>query len=201
MENRNPEIDQDRVADLFLTYEKYGYVMFPQQERIYAEIAERIAGHFVIEAGCGNGVGSGTLSQKTMGLQATDKLDNNIAFAESLYPWINFKLWDINKSWKDDPEEIVVAIEVFEHVANPQAAMDNLLAACTETLWLSTPNVNVRKLPPDNPYHVWEYTPVEIMKFVENSKSRAGVSIYNWETFEEVYTDTKCDPLVYRINK
>lgn len=201
MESRNPEIDQDRVADLFDTYQKYGYVMFPQQEKIYKEIAEQVESYDVIEAGCGNGVGSGILEQRCREILATDKSQPNLHFATKLYPWIEFEVWDINYRY-DQTAEVVVAIEVFEHVANPQAAMDNLLAACTETLWLSTPNANVRKLPPDNPYHVWEYTPDEILKFVRESKSGDTlITIYDWETFEEVSLDTKCDPLVYCIRR
>jgi len=212
-ENCNPEIDQDRVADLFSTYERYGYVMFPQQEKIYQEITSRIIGKTVLEAGCGNGVGSGMLEWEIYDprlcsgrIVATDKLLTNIKFARKLYPFIEFSTWDINERWTGQPiqVEVVVAIEVFEHVANPQAAMDNLLAACTETLWLSTPNANVRKLPPDNPYHVWEYTPDEIMDFVRNSSTTAPVYVvhaYDWETFEQVSIDTKCDPLIYRIDK
>ena len=38
----NPEKEQDRAADLLEMFNKYGYVMFPQQRKIYQALAERL---------------------------------------------------------------------------------------------------------------------------------------------------------------
>ncbi len=199
----NKEIDQDRVFDTVDHFEKWGDPLAKQQRKIYENLAEQLAGKTILEAGCGNGVGSAIL-EREMNLSCatmfgTDKSHINIEFASCLYPWINFRVWDINKPWEGNPKAVVVAVEVFEHVENPQAAMDNLLAAATEEVWLSTPNGTGKPRPPENPYHVCEYTPKEILYF---ARAAYQTVIYHWETFtpiHDIYTDVH--PLVYHIRK
>src|SRR5678815_2148189 len=91
----NPELDQDRAFDLYDTYKKYGYVMFPQQRKIYQHIAGRTTYQSVLEIGCGNGVGSAMLYRLNKSLIASDKLESNVAFARELYPWITFAVIDV----------------------------------------------------------------------------------------------------------
>lgn len=201
----NPEIDQDRVFDTVDHFNKFGYVMFPEQVQIYRNIAEYIAGKEVIEAGCGNGLGTAILQQKTGYILGTDKLDNNIKFAKCLYPWILFHQWDINEPWDSNEPSILpksqvcVCIEAIEHVANPQQAIKNLIDAATEEVWISTPNGRGKKRPPDNPYHVQEYTPQEMIKMIHSYPGKAAIQILHWKTFEVVDINTKVNPLVYRI--
>jgi 2-polyprenyl-3-methyl-5-hydroxy-6-metoxy-1,4-benzoquinol methylase len=208
----NPEIDQDRIEDLIDNYRKYGYTMFPQQRRIYRHIVKQLAlyksianfrpsigwGQIVLEVGCGNGVGSATLERESAEFIATDKLQANIDFAGCLYPWIKFQIWDINLprlTITTRKADVVVAVEVLEHVADPQAAMNNLIDAAIDVVWVSTPNGLNKKQPPENPYHVGEYSPMEITSLVGGR----NIQILDWETMKEVGVDTKCDPLLYKI--
>ena len=206
----NPEKDQDRVFDLFEMFNAHNRVMFSQQETIYRNLFE----YYVwcdkltlLEAGCGTGQGTALLSRVAMEIVGTDKLQRNVDFARAIYPWIEFETWDLNEpSHLRAP--IVVCVETFEHVANPQRAMNHLLEATGKTLWLSTPNGTNKPRPPENPYHVCEYTPYEIVEFIATCRRgphkvvpRCGGTIRHWETWEPLAIDTLVDPLVYEIQK
>ena len=205
----NKEIEQDRVFDTVDHFNRWGDPLDLKSRRIYEQLALKIVNKTVLEAGCGNGIGTAILeremdlSQST--ILGTDKSSKNVTFAELLYPWINFCTWNINLPIDECmirgslEYQVVVAVEVFEHVENPQAAMDNLLAAATEEVWISTPNGNGKSRPPENPYHVCEYRPEEILYF---AKAAYQTDIYHWDTFEQIYqTTTDVHPLVYRIRK
>ncbi len=202
MEKTNKEIDQDRVEDTVDHFRRFGYVMFHQQVKIYQNIAKRIGGWAgdVIEAGCGNGLGTAIIDQELRhnggAILGTDKLLSNVKFAQCLYPWIPFDTWDINEPSTVPKPRICVCVETFEHVANPQIAMDNLLKSCTLELWISTPNGKGADRPPSNPYHVCEYTPQEIISMA----SHKDIYLYSWENFDKTLPlDTGVNPLVYRI--
>jgi len=200
---RNPIKEQDRVFDLYDTFNKYGYVMFRQQRAIYTQIAQRLHGKMqtVLEFGCGNGVGTAIL-EKRSNVSATDISQRNVDFASELYPWINFSQWDICQLWMGRKAQIVVAIEVLEHVADSLKALSNLMDAAYEEVWISTPNGIDKPRPPSNPYHVCEYNPIEICEMVGKIGGFRSLKMYNWETFEEIKeTNTPVDPLVYRITK
>lgn len=201
----NPERDQDRAEDLLDNWRRYGYVMFPQQRRIYEQLAERITGS-VLEAGCGAGTGTAmlsyadTVSGSWNGVVGTDKCERNAQFARALYPWIDFRVWDIVASPAPLQADTVVAVEVIEHVADPIAALRNLLAAARHEVWLSTPNGRGKPRPPSNPFHVCEWTPAEMIQMIRTVQYECAIHVLGWEDFKPVSPDTTdVDPLVYRI--
>lgn len=209
----NKEINQDRVFDTVDHFEKWGDPLAKQDRRIYEKLSLKIVNKSILEAGCGSGMGSAIIEREMdlscSSFTGSDKSAKNIRFAKCLYPWINFCTWDINLPFdecvfQDSRDyQVVVAVEVFEHVENPQAAMDNLLAAATEEVWLSTPNGIGKPRPPENPYHVCEYTPTEIREMVHKaSNGNAFLEMHHWETFEHlVDPHTDVHPLVYHIRK
>lgn len=193
----NPYKEQDRAFDAYDQFDRFGEIMFPQQRRIYENLAECLAGKHVLEAGCGNGVGSAILERKVAHLYATDVLERNVRFAKQLYPWIEFGVWDI---CQPPPRQTgwVVCVEAFEHVADPVVAARNLVAAAYREVWLSTPNGVGKKRPPDNPFHILEYTVQEVVEFFDPPRV-ARLVVRHWETFEVLPHDTTVDPLVYQI--
>lgn len=200
----NLERDQDRVGEAAELFRKYGYVLFPQNRRVYQQIAERVRGMSVLEAGCGNGIGSAKLEAFAGAFTATDKLKVNVEFARGLYPWVDFQVWDVDGRWTGKPREAVVAVEVLEHVGDPRAALRNLIGAATREVWLSTPNGRaedgtLKPRPPENEYHVLEYTTEEVVWMVREAAPRAVVEIKHWETFAPLLLDTTVHPLVYRV--
>lgn len=192
---KNPEIDQDRAFDLLDTFEKHGCIMFAQQQKVYAHLSRMVAGSTVLEAGCGSGIGTAILSRMTIQTIGTDKLARNVEFARCLYPWLDFREWDICHP-TDLRAHIIVCVEAFEHVRDPEKAIDNLLSATREKLWISTPNGTGKPRPPENPYHVCEYTPEEILDMIPRN---TPVTIRNAITWEIVDIRTEADPLVYQI--
>lgn len=196
--NRNPEKNQDRFQDTFDHFNRWGYVLFPQDRRIYERLAETLHGRNVIEAGCGQGTGTGILSREC-NIIGTDKEKKNVDFARALYPWISFFEWNITRNPFGETREVVVAVEVIEHVEKTQRAIDNLIASATREVWISTPNGRRLALgsPPSNPYHVWEWTPAEIMGMFGQRK----IEVYDWETWKIVDNpvDTLVDPVVYHV--
>jgi len=205
----NPEIEQSRVGEAAELFDKYGYTMFPQQRAIYENIVQELAFRpestgSVLEAGCGNGMGTAMLENMLPEIvTGTDKLADNIRFAGGLYPWIPFYTWDLNNAGSLQAE-IVIAIEVFEHVADPYAAMQNLLNAASKELWVSTPNGFGKQRPPSNPYHVQEYTPAEMFEFATSCEVLPEEFVCrHWKTFEVLdHSQAETvDPLVYQIRK
>lgn len=194
--NTNPELDQDRAFDLYDTYKKYGYVMFPQQRRIYEQLQKHVAHKTVLEVGCGNGIGTAMLHRPAKSIVGTDKFGCNVHFASELYPWVTFSEWDIQKPRQCIPVQVVVAVEVIEHAADPITALRNLIAAATETVWISTPNGKGVERPPSNPHHVLEYTTREMLHMLHGH----SVKILAWDDFRELDVDTDITPLVYRID-
>lgn len=182
-----------------------GFVLYPEQKQIYHNLAYRLSGKVIIEAGCGIGVGTCMLSTKNR-IVGTDKSQQQISFAIEMYPLCRFDLWDIiewpylEKAGGDIvPKfpDVVVAVEVIEHVKDFQTALDNLLASGEEA-YVSTPNRNNSDLGqtrPINDLHVREFTPKE---FVGLSRDRVK-RILHWESFEELDEDTNVTPLVYHL--
>ncbi len=201
----NPEIEQDRVEDTVEHFNKFGYVMFPQQVKIYLNLASYTLGKSVLEVGCGNGVGTAILERTAKLIKGTDKLFRNIKFARCLYPWMQFDVWDINQPLRTEEKyPIVVCVETIEHVANPKQAIQNLLDVCTSDLWISTPNGIDKERPPSNPYHVQEYTPKEMIELIGLPKEQ--IELYHWDTMERMdcWLDdfyTLVDPLIYKVTK
>jgi len=212
----NPEINQDRVKDTFDLFEQYGFVIFPQNKKVYENIGFYLLDKkgTVLEAGCGIGIGS-YIMQKYSGSKlftATDKLKKNIDFGKAIYPTgIDFGVWDItsgpyshildsgpNEGHDIGKSTFVVCVETIEHIIDVKSAIKNLIASAYKEVWISTPN-KLRNNPPEetpsNPFHVHEFFSEEMLELLKGYK----VEILHWETFEKLDTDTKVNPLVYHV--
>lgn len=197
----NQPKEQDRAEDLLDNWRKYGYVMFPQQRAIYNYLIPQVANKSVLEAGCGNGVGTAMMERSAKSIVGTDQLESNVKFCQEIYPWINFSAWDIEEVYGKSQFEVVVAVEVIEHVADPLLSLRNLIDACLSELWISTPNGAGQKRPPDNPYHVCEYTPAEMYALIMEASrlSPRQVTILSWKDGSTQSTSTLINPLIYRV--
>ena len=180
------------MTELLSLFDKYGEVMFAQQRVIYRHLSREVAECDVLEVGCGTGQGTAILSQTAERIVGTDKSERSIDFARKIYPWLNFWAWDA----QEDPEfwaSTVVCVEVIEHIEKARSVVSTLSEIATKVLWLSTPN---GRLPNDNPDHVKEFTPEEMVEMLGDH-----TVIRNWETWEMLSTDTCVTPLVYEVRR
>jgi len=165
----NKERDQDRVFDCFDHYKRWGYVLFPDNQKIYEHISAKIPKNWtVLEAGCGNGIGTGILavSQGVCHVFGTDKLESNIKFAKALFPSLFFFTWDIAENPYHEKFDCVVCVETLEHVKDYRSAVKNLIASATKEVWISTPIPDQREFPPTNPYHVRDFSEEEVLDLI-----------------------------------
>ncbi len=189
----------------FDTYKKYGYLMFPQQRTIYSNIAKRIDPHStVLEVGCGIGLGTAILDRSlTTKVVGTDNLIENVKMARALYPWITFNQMDICSRLPTliRLPDIVVAVEVLEHVENPRYALTNMCLIAQKEVWLSTPNGIGKKRPPDNPYHCCEYTVNEVNEMIPNGWNLKVLEYQDFKAVNSVIVNNGASPLVYHLTK
>lgn len=191
MYQENPEMEGDWVERSYQLFNQHGFTVFPEQQVIYGNLASRLLGRNIIEAGCGIGTGTALLATRNS-IIGTDKSDKQVRYAQNLYPWVPFKVWDI----VDNPAEtyeVVIALEVIEHIKEYKRAIKNLLASGSE-IYISTPNRNNQELKGDRPknrLHVREFTPSEMIEML------GGGEILHWQTFEKLNEETEVSPLVY----
>jgi len=197
----NEERDQDRVHDLFEMFEQQKQIMFHQQRSIYRWLSQYVVGKTVVEAGCGTGLGTAMLERRAAKILGTDKLQRNVDFARCVYPWIDFGVWDLNdRSYLR--ADVAVAVECVEHVRDTQAAIEHLIAVVSPangTCWITLPNGNTKPRPPENPYHVFEPTPQEMIGMVHAVNTCWAVRIRDWESWIVQSETTTKDPLVYEV--
>ena len=191
MYQENPEKEGNWISRSYQFFNQLGTVIWPEQKRIYWNLKERIKGKRIVEAGCGIGYGTALLHFENE-IIGTDKNLGHIKFAKEIYPWCNFDLWDISEN-PYEKHDVVIAVEVIEHIKEYKKAIGNLLKSGNE-IYISTPNRNhpdLGKNRPVNTLHVREFTPRELIDLLGNPK------ILHWETFEELNEDTQVSPLVY----
>tara|TARA_Y100000034_G_scaffold115279_1_gene152274 strand:- start:1028 stop:1654 length:627 start_codon:yes stop_codon:yes gene_type:complete len=174
-----------------------GLVLLREQRQIYQNLSFKLKNKSVIEYGCGTGVGSYLISLNA-NIVATDVSQSNIAFAKELYPNLNFDVWDIKKGAYPARQEVAIAVEVIEHVADIDIALQVLCDSAPE-VYFSSPNRNhplMGKMKPVNQTHVAEYTPDEILEVLDGN----NVKILDPFKFTELAPDTSVSPLVYYVS-
>lgn len=132
----------------------------------------------IVDVGCGSGVGSNVLSQEADMVWGIDKNKNSVDFAKEAFTrvkngiyyssQVSFDQVDILEDrWEFMKFEVVVAIEIIEHVFDYKKFLEALITKFDTrnkdwptTYFISTPNRNsltIQKDHPKNPYHVREW--------------------------------------------
>lgn len=194
------EVDQDKFVQTYEMFRDYNTVIYPDQLKIYQNIANFIKGKQVLEVGCGMGIGTAILERGCDYILGTDKVGINVAFAKALYPWIDFDTLNISNYNDMIDLDVTVAIEVIEHVKKYKASIKNLIDRTKEELWISTPNRNNKDINNNeatSKEHIKEFTPKEMLEMIGDYRTE----ILHWDTFKKLDINTMVSPLVYRIYK
>lgn len=161
----NPEVQCERVATAFKRYFATGDVLWDCSRKAYRWLSANLpATASVLDVGCGAGFGTYLLAPRAV--EGLDLDASAIGFARSVYPRISFHQWDIALSVYPKIVDVVVMLEVIEHIDDWQSALENAKASTRDTLVLSTPNRASAVVPDEHPSilaHVREFTPKELV--------------------------------------
>ncbi len=150
----------------------------------------------IVDVGCGGGWGANILSQEGDFVWGIDIDDRSILWAKEVFtrnknniyytPQLSFEVVDIlNEPRELMAFDIVVCIEVIEHIEDYQKVLDFLKRLCKKDkkgvylepleatkVFISTTNRNWRKQPKEHPgssRHVREWIPAEFYKILEDN--------------------------------
>jgi len=136
-----------------------------EHEGRYRWAAAVVAGHEVLDAGCGVGYGTEMLAEagasRVVGLDASEEAVEDAVFRAGASG--EFVVGDLERMpFATRSFDVVVCFEAIEHVDAVDLALDELRRVLRPdgVLILSSPNRHVYM--PGNPYHVHEYTPGEL---------------------------------------
>jgi SAM-dependent methyltransferase len=131
----------------------------PVQMGWYEYVNTHLApGKSVLDVGCGSCEGLRLLVSKARMAVGID-LDPRLA-----QPDLDVRIVDITQI-PDKSFDVVVCIDVIEHIENDRVFLKHLMRVARETIFLSTPNYSLSRNM--HPYHVREYTPREFDGLLE----------------------------------
>lgn len=214
----------DMLRRNFVQYIKTGYWIWKPTRSIYNFIRDSFIdivkvhpqyGKFiwkptVCDIGCGTGVGTNILSQEADFIWGIDKNPDNVKFATEMFtrqkngiyytPEIRFDVTDIENEPREMMKfDVLVAVELIEHLANPESLMVFIKRLCkpkNSIAWISTPNRQNRHLgqtQPRNKYHTREFNGVEFATLLR--KHFGKVNLFN-SIGEPVEETTNHTPLL-----
>ena len=166
------------------------------QLSIYKHIAQRVVGKRVWEVGFGTGFGTVQLARYANKVYATDIDPNAVEFAREVFPLENvvWMVGDVTISNPTNKHDVVVCLEVLEHVSKWQSALKNIKERLTRegVLIISGPNANadLRK----NDLHEREWTAQEFHEAL--SKYFTSVELYDYSLKKKQSIDTHATPIL-----
>lgn len=173
---------------------RWMYLLTPQLT-IYKNIAPYVKGKHVLEIGFGNGAGVVQYYDAAERIVGIEKEDEYVELANTLFPLdkVSFEKGDICAETLG-LYDVIVMIEVIEHIEDWQEALKNCHARLHHdgVLIVSTPNANGTFV--KNALHGDEWTAVE---FYENLKEFfSEVTLHDFSLDNPQGLDTRITPLV-----
>jgi len=175
-------------------YRRLGYMLTPQLT-IYQNMKDIAKDKFVLEIGSGTGFGVVQYAGVAKQVTAIDIDRDAIAFSKWALPLNNVD-WEVGDICCENlgRYDLIVMIEVIEHIPNWQHALDSIknLLIPGGTLIISTPNANGTFI--KNELHGDEWTANE---FYQRLNGYFGVvQLYDFTLKNKQTTSTKQTPLV-----
>jgi 2-polyprenyl-3-methyl-5-hydroxy-6-metoxy-1,4-benzoquinol methylase len=140
---------------------------FRRHEAVYAWVAARVAGLWVIDMACGEGYGADLLARSAAGVVGVEANPQAFEHARLRYARANLRFERSMVEVYAEPCDAIVFLQTIEHVQDPGAVLEHFKAmlAPRGAVYVSTPNVLT--LAPEgaersgNPWHLREYRPEE----------------------------------------
>lgn len=111
--------------------------------RSLTAVIEPLKPKTVLDVGCGEGFSLQKLSEKHIGqkLEGVDYSEEAIALGKKLFPHLSLRRGTIyHLPYKDRSFELVLSIEVLEHLKHPQKGLNELKRVAQRYIILSVPN-------------------------------------------------------------
>ncbi|MBI5504742.1 MAG: class I SAM-dependent methyltransferase [Deltaproteobacteria bacterium] len=168
------------------------------------------AGQRVLDAGCGEGFGTQTLCDVAAEVTGVDYSDSAISECRRLWkkPNLRFERVDLtHPGGFGETFDLVINFQVLEHIRDPEPFLTGLRERLGQrgVLVLTTPN-RLRTIS-ENPYHVREYTAVELGELlrkvfgsveIRGMHGNAGVEAFEAGRARAVRNILRLDPLGIR---
>jgi len=134
----------------------------------------------ILDVGCGEGFTLTRLQEEKIGktLSGVDNFDKAIELGKKVNPSLKIKKGDIyNLPYKDNSFDLVLCMEVLEHLEKPDKALDELKRVSKKYVLLSVPNeplftlqrifrgLNIKHLG-NHPEHIQHWSDKAFKKFV-----------------------------------
>lgn len=200
----NPELEDDMVEAMFRRWRKGRFLLARPQRQIYMAIAARVTDKVVCDVGSGSGLGTLILAQEAQSVVGIEKVAGSVAFSRKCFPLENVRFVNediVSCPFLNTTFDVVVAIEVIEHIANYQGALVQMarILNCPGTLYISSPNRNSRggashEGPPQLKHHVREWTAGEFRRALLGYFGR--VDLYDHTLIRPVTIETMVSPII-----
>lgn len=159
-------------------FKKKGTFIPPGQTHMYSKIRDHWArGRTVIDIGCSAGYGSNILSHQARHVWGIDVNQEALDFAKHMYerPNLSFDFLDLENPPERpiSPFEVVVMIEVLEHLPNYEMGLQTVKRFFSDKLntvgFITVPNLGnskVAKADAENELHVQHWSPGEFYELM-----------------------------------
>jgi SAM-dependent methyltransferase len=151
---------------------------FRRHEVVYERLADRCAGHDVLEAGCGEGYGADLISGVARRVVGLDYDESAVAHVKARYPRVEMLHGNLaSLPFPDGAFDVVVNFQVIEHLWD----QGQFVAECRRVLrpggvlLMSTPNritFSPGRDTPINPFHTRELNATELNQLLTSAAFR-----------------------------
>lgn len=176
------------------------YMLTPQFD-LYEHLGPKMYDRDVMEVGFGTGLGTLQLARSAKDVVAIETESDAVRFSERCFPMpnVHWLCWDVLRPLNHGVHDVVVMIEVLEHIGDWELALKNIRDALKPNgeLYMSARNANadLRR----NEIHEREWTAKELKQSL--LKYFSSVTLLDYTLTHEYDDDTRVTPLIARCVK